>query len=488
VDEFLRRAARHRGDHPALIDADTGRTWSYRALDVLVDRIAAELDDRGIGPGERIGLVAVRRPASIAAIWATFRVGAVLVPVSPGEPEAGVVDRFDRAGVSRCLVPDGAADVPEAVRPVRIEIGATAGTADGKESVPRTGQDLDATRVVLFTSGTTGTPTGVRLTGRNLGASAAATVARLGADGSDRWLLDLPLHHAGGFSIPIRTAMLGATTVLNRSFEARLSAAAMRDYDVTGVSLVPTMLEQLLEGAGLPDGLSFALIGGAATPPALVERALEADVPIYVSYGMTETASGLATATPEELRTEPHTVGRPVTAATVTIRKESGDPVEAGETGEITVSGPIVSPGSIDGESREVGEPYTTGDLGYLSADGRLFVTGRIDDLIVTGGENVAPATVEAALGKLDGIEDAAVFGVPDDRWGERIEAAVVPAGAVDCSLETIRDRLGGRLADHERPKAVHVVDRVPRTASGTVDREALRAMIDGERSDRSRD
>jgi O-succinylbenzoic acid--CoA ligase len=223
-------------------------------------------------------------------------------------------------------------------------------------------------------------------------------------------------------------------------------------------------------------------------PPALVERALDADVPIYVSYGMTETASGVATATPAELRADPETVGRPVTAATVSIRTESGEPVAAGETGEITVSGPIVSPGPIDGEFREPGEPYGTGDLGYRSEDGRLFVTGRIDDLIVTGGENVAPATVEAALVALDDIEDAAVFGVPDEQWGERVVAAVVPAGAVDWSVEEIEDRLRGRLADHERPKAVHLVERVPRTASGTVDREALRAMIDGDGDGRSRD
>jgi O-succinylbenzoic acid--CoA ligase len=468
MDEWLRRAVERRPEHAALIEASTGRTWSYRQLAAWADEIAGALRDEGVEAGEPVGLLASRHPLTIASVWAVFRMGGVLVPVPPDAPRAELDTRLQRAGVVLQLDPAGQQRVPE----MRAVSGATP-----SRSEPTSAHSIDRTRVVLFTSGTTGEPSGVRLTGRNLGASAASTVARLGASPSDRWFLDLPLSHAGGLSIPLRTAMLGATTVLNPAFDAALSARRMAAQAVTGVSLVPTMLDRLLEGPGLPSSLRFALVGGAETPPDLVERALAAGVPIYASYGMTETASGVATATPAELRERADTVGRPVRAAEVVIVGDDGTPVGPGTPGEIAVSGPLVSPGTVDGAKRPPAEPFRTGDRGYLTPDGRLVVTGRIDDLIVTGGENVSPREVEHALLDLTGVEAAAVVGLPDETWGERVVAALCTDGR-SFDNETVRERLRPRLAAFKLPKAVHVVEALPRTASGTVDRTALRERL----------
>ena len=469
MDEWLQRAVERRPAQAALVDAATGQTWSYRELAAWADEIAGALRDEGIAGGDPVGLLASRRPQTIASVWAVFQVGGVLVPVPPDGPSAELEARLRRAGVVLRLDPaEGEQRIPE----TRAVAGATPSRREASSA-----HSIGRTQVVLFTSGTTGEASGVRLTGRNLGASAASTVARLGASPSDRWFLDLPLFHAGGLSIPLRTAMLGATTVLNPAFDAEQSARRMAAQAVTGVSLVPTMLDRLLEGPGLPSSLRFALVGGAETPPALVERALAAGVPIYASYGMTETASGIATATPAELQERADAVGRPVRAAQVTIVGDDGTPVGPDTLGEITVSGPLVSPGTVDGATRPQGAPFRTGDRGYLTAAGRLVVTGRIDDLIVTGGENVSPREVEHALVDLAGVQAAAVVGLPDETWGERVVAALCTDGR-RLDTETVRERLRPRLADHKLPKAVQVVDALPRTASGTVDRAALRERL----------
>ena len=480
MDEYLRRAARQWPEKTALIEAHTDEYLSYEELDAWANRIAAGLVRRRIETGQPVGIVAARRLETIAAIWGVLRAGGIVVPLSPDETLKERQTKCDIAGVEQCLVlgEDGVS-IPDTVD--RWEIEAVANSRDGvAETRDRGPRSIDHTRMILFTSGTTGTPSGVRLTGRNLGASAVSTIERLGARSSDRWLLDLPLYHAGGLSIPIRTALVGATTVHSRSFEAEKSAETMAEYDVTGVSLVPTMLERLLDGPGVPTSLRFALIGGAATPPELVKRALAADVPIYASYGMTETASGIATATPAELADRPETVGRPVRAAQVRIEGADGSELEPGAVGEITVTGAIVSPGTVDGESRQPGEPLRTGDRGYLTAGGQLVVTGRIDDLIVTGGENVSPNEVEAALVTLGGVREAAILGLPDDTWGERVAAAVVPVEeGEDPRPEAIRNELRERLADYKLPKTVEIVESLPRTASGTVDRTALRKVLE---------
>jgi O-succinylbenzoic acid--CoA ligase len=483
VDKYLRRWARTDPDRTALVAAQTSDTYSYGELDAWAGQIASELASRGHETGGRVALMMARQPAAIAAVWGIFRAGGVAVPLDPDEPSQNLHSRCERAQVEFCLLAPGRKEIPQEAVPagcetVQVPAGAVSGPGEGRTFDPRT-RSLDATRLVLFTSGTTGQPTGVRLTGRNLGASAASTVARLGATAADRWLLDLPISHAGGLSIPIRTAMLGAQTVLRPAFDARETARTMREFGVTGVSLVPTMLDRLLDGPGLPDTLRFVLVGGAATPPSLVQQALDAGVPLYASYGMTETASGIATATPSELAVEPETVGRPVRAASVSVLGPENRPVATGDTGEIAVSGAIVSPGTLSTGGDRPRDGLHTGDRGHLDGAGRLFVTGRIDDLIVTGGENVSPRTVEAALRAALPVGACAVLGLPDEEWGQQVAAALVPETAGETfSTEAVRAALRGRVADHELPRAVITVESLPRTASGTVDREALRAAF----------
>jgi len=309
-------------------------------------------------------------------------------------------------------------------------------------------------------------------------ASATASAFRLGVLPDDRWLVCLPTYHMGGLAPLVRTVLYGTAAVVQREFGPDETARVVADHDVTGVSLVPTMCRRLVDAGWDPDdALRFVLLGGGAADPDFVERCLDRGIPVCPTYGMTETASQIATARPETAVSHPDSVGEPLVTTTVTVLAD-GAPVAPGERGELVVSGPTVTPGYLDDAATEAAvseHGFHTGDLGYRDEDGRLWVVGRADDRIVTGGENVAAETVAAAIRDCPGVADAAVVGLPDEEWGQRVAALVV--GATDAAA--VRDHCRDELAPYEVPKTVRVVESLPRTPSGTVDREAVRRRLE---------
>ncbi|WP_157971750.1 class I adenylate-forming enzyme family protein, partial [Halorussus litoreus] len=368
---------------------------------------------------------------------------------------------------------------------------ATDGAATGP-SFPAEWSRSD-TQALLFTSGTTGDPKAVELTTGNFLASATASAFRLGVTPDDRWLLCLSMYHMGGLSVVLRSALYGTTVVLQEGFDAGAAVDAIAKYEVTGVSLVPTMLRRMLDvsdGAsddaandtGLADSLRFVLLGGAPTPDDLLARCESSGVPVHPTYGMTETTSQIATARPHEAFAHRGTVGRPLLWTDVTVVGDDGSPVEPGEIGELAVSGPTVMAGyygNPDATADAFGEyGLRTGDVGYRDEDGRLWVLNRREDRIVTGGENVHPGKVVEALREHPDVRDAAVVGLDDDEWGERIGALVVPESGASVSEKAVVDHCQGRLAGFERPRTVAFADELPRTASGTVEREAVREIL----------
>lgn len=485
-------------DRTALIDGDAGRTWTYRELDRDVSAVAAGLN---VDPETRIGTLLPTGPEFVTVAFAAARAGATLVLLPPTESVDALAAKASQARLDVLLCDDASAslaadlaDASEIERDEPIEsVYAVDGTATervaplpdpaGTPSAEPAELDPDHTQVVVFTSGTTGTPKGVTLTAANLRASAIASAFRLGVQPDDRWLVPLPQYHMGGFAPIVRSALYGTGLVTNRSFEPGTVAALVEEHLCTGISVVPTMVRSLLEwGWEPPTHLRFVLVGGAPTPPELVDRALSAGIPVHPTYGASETASQVATATPAQARQWPDTVGQPLLGTDVRIVDRDGTPVAPGETGELIVSGPTVSPGYLDPDqtanSFEKGA-FRTGDLGYRDEEGRLRITGRRSDRIVTGGETVDPTEVARALEDHDAVADAAVVGLQDEKWGERIGAALVPA--IDGSgLDTddVRDFAADRLAPHKRPRTIEIVSELPRTPSGTVDRDAVRDQL----------
>lgn len=332
-----------------------------------------------------------------------------------------------------------------------------AGMASGGVTVvgpdPETAEP-GAADLVVFTSGTTGDPKGVRLTRANLEAAAAASVEHLGHGSEDNWLLGMPLYHVGGLSIVVRQAYTGGSITMLGGFEAATFAAAMRD-GVTMVSVVPTMLRRLLEFGPFP-GLRAVLVGGGPIPDGLLEDALTMGLPVLPTYGMTETFGQVATlrpGSPIERKADP--------LPGVDIRIEAD--------GRIAICGAQVSPGYL-GEPDRADPWFLTNDLGEIGEDGSLRVLGRADSVIVTGGENVSPEQVEVAIRALDGVDEAVVFGVADPRWGQMVLCAFTGS----AKPETIRDSLRVVLPAHMIPKHVVCVAEIPRSVIGKPDRSAL--------------
>jgi o-succinylbenzoate---CoA ligase len=453
VEGWLVRAAASR-PHSTAIETPAG-SWSYEQLHLAARFAAGELRARGATVGVR---VAIALPAGLEfaqALHACLLLGAAAVPLDPRLTDG---ERERIASGCAVLVDEPLGEGPV---PASVPVGDS--------------HDLDATAVVIHTSGTTSQPRPVELTYGNVLWSALGSAVALGSDPQERWLCALPLSHVGGLSILLRSAIYATTAVVHERFEVDRVLHALREERITLVSLVATTLARLLDaGLANPPALRCALTGGGPVPAALVRRAQEAGVPVGLTYGLSESCSQVTT-TP---------------AAEIHARGADGDEGELGETSrltagpplfcthvritsdeEILVQGPTVAPGAVSPDGW-----LHTGDLGALDERGRLQVTGRKADTIISGGENVAPAEVEAVLEAYPAVLEAAVLGRSDPQWGETVTAIVLARPGEELDVEQLRAHCVDALAPYKVPKRFELTaEPLPRTRSGKLLRRELR-------------
>jgi O-succinylbenzoic acid--CoA ligase len=398
--------------------------WLRAAARARPDHEALELDGRSLTYAELDERATARA--------GTLPGGSLAVDAPPGLAFVELLHAAPRAGAAFEPWPPGAAGPLPAGEPGEL----------------RFEHDPDEVHTIIHTSGTTGAPKAVELTFGNHAAAAVASADAVGVDPDDRWLCPLPLHHVGGLNVLIRSVINRTTVVLHERFEVERVKAELESGAVTLASMVPTMLARLqAAGLGPTPGVRAIALGGGPIPAGLLDWAAEAGVPAVPVYGMTETCSQIVAGSP----------GRPL----------RGVELEIAPDGEVLVRGPMVAPGELDADGW-----LHTGDLGKLDEDGRLQVLGRVKELIVTGGENVAPLEVEQALLAHPAVVDAGVAGLPDPDWGEAVTAYVVvrePPG-------DLREWCRARLEAFKVPKAVHVVDELPRNSGGKLMRERLGA------------
>ena len=455
VEAWLARAAAQRPEHTALRTAQGSR--SYRQLHAAALAGAGELGELGACAGAPVGIALPPGLAFAEALHACLLLGAVAVPIDL-RLAARERDRIAAACALTLAEPLGTGTAAEA-RPSASARGGQI-LARGEQPLAGGGHDLDATAVVIHTSGTTSAPRPVELTYGNLLWSALGSAVALGLDPAERWLCALPLSHVGGLSILVRSAIYATSADIHESFDVDRVLDALRGQ-VTLVSLVATTLARLLD-AGLehPPALRCALTGGGPVPGALVARALACGVPVGLTYGLTETCSQVTTTPVAAIGTAQGGAGPTLFCSRVRIA----------EDGEILVQGPTVAPAAPADDGW-----LHTGDLGGLDERGALLVTGRKADTIVSGGENVAPAEVEAVLEAHPAVLEAAVIGRPDERWGEAVTAIVVQRPGETVDGDELRAHCASALAPFKVPKRFAIShEPLPRTRSGKLLRREL--------------
>jgi O-succinylbenzoic acid--CoA ligase len=411
TDHFLRQQAELAPD-ATLLESREGRL-TYAEVDRLVSERVKQLGDRA---GEQVVVRPRIEVESVIEVLAVARSGATAVVVAPGLPAA---------------------------------LAATLISSASEEDRP--------SQTILFTSGSVGTPKGVRVTASNWQAAAAGSMDRLGHGSGDRWLCPLPLHHVGGLSIIYRSLAAGGSVVLAPE-AADVTAWIGR---VQFASLVPTQLHRALaKRSDVFTNRPVVLVGGGPSEPALLDQADTAGMVVLPTYGMTETTSQAATAIPGD------TERRLFPLQGVDLRVGSDDRIE--------VKGPTVSPGYVGQPERAVGDWLATADRGRIESDGSLVVHGRLDRLIISGGEKIDPALVEEAIESHPDVAEAAVVGVPDREWGQLV--AAVYAGT--ASPEDVKTLVAEKLPAYAVPKRWLRMESLPRNDLGKIDAVALGAMF----------
>jgi acyl-CoA synthetase (AMP-forming)/AMP-acid ligase II len=486
---------------------------TYADLAQRSNRLANALAALGMGPGDRLAVLDVNTPYHLELYFAAARLDAIYVPLNfrgredellppleisrpvtllAGARYMPIVERMLPAvpSLSNLIVMDG-----EERKGWRAYEPLLASGGDEEIRFPQ--GDDSAPAALLFTAGTTGRPKGVTLTQASFTSFMLSNVEAADPDVEERTLLTVPIYHVAGLQAALASVYGGRTLVVQRQFEPREWMELVDRESVQRALLVPTMLRQVLDH---PDfnhhdlsSLRVITYGGAPMPPSLIVRAVEAlpHCQFINAFGQTETGSTIAMVPPEDhvLQGPPHlvaerrrhlsSIGKPLPDVEVRIVDEAGEPLPSGEVGEIVAKGPRLMTGYWDqkAETSQVlrdGWLYT-GDLGHQDDDGYLYLSGRAKDFIKRGGEMVSPEEVENLLHDHLGVQEAAVIGVPDETWGERVLAVVVPRPGTPVTEEELLERCHEHLARFKRPESVVFVDELPRNSLGKVLKRELR-------------
>lgn len=502
--DYLREHAEQHPQREAAVEGDL--RLGYRDLAAYVDAAAAALRTRDIGPGQILAYIGPPGVQYLISLLAAFSAGATWLGLNPkyrcdelayvighARPRAIIVasgaEERTRSELALALAKCDWATESVSAEPGAAGLLAALGKLAPAGMAPQQDVIELGAAVLVYTSGSTGKPKGACLTQSNLVENSWWLARRLGF-ASGRFLINLPVNHAGCISDTTLPALLnGDTLVFMPAFDPVLAAQLVRDERITTLGQVPTQY-QMMDAAGVLTRKFLASVrqlgwGGSAMPQRLIEH-LSGFIPdLFNSYGLTE-SSGTVTITAPGASIEQlaRSVGVPVFAGAVRIVGASGDPVGDGESGEVQISGRHVFPGYLRNEAATVlalscGGWLRTGDIGQWTADGALRLVGRMTEMYKSGGYNIYPREIEAVLESHPGVAMAAVIGVADPLWGEAGHAFVLAADTVDgTSLEALCRE---RLAAYKVPKRFEVRSELPLLPIGKIDRKRLKSLIEGE-------
>jgi fatty-acyl-CoA synthase len=490
-------AALRHGNQLGLIDERGELT--YRELDRRVNSLATAWRRDGLQAGDGVAILARNHRGFLEAFFAAAKCGARIILFNTSFSGPQVREVAEREGVDLFVFDEEFGGMVEGVDPPH---GRWISWADSNPDADDTLDALiesapdeappkpeHAPKVVILTSGTTGTPKGA---GRDVPWSLSpigGLLSKVPFRAREVTELSVPMFHALGFSQMLLGIALGSTLILHRKFDPAETIKSLQEHDARAMIVVPVMLQRMLglddsewEGKEFPN-LRIIFVSGSQLGEELAQRATERFGPvIYNLYGSTEIAFATI-ANPEDLEAAPSTVGRVVHGAVVKLLDDHGNEVEKGESGRIFVGNSIQFEGYTGGGSKdEVGGLMASGDVGHFDEKGRLFIDGRDDEMIVSGGENVFPAEVEELLVKHEGVAEAAAIGVEDEDFGQRLKAFVVKRDGAELSEDDVKAYVKDNLARYKVPREVVFIDELPRNATGKVLKREL-AEQDGDES-----
>lgn len=486
--------------HHAALDADKtaiefeGQQISYAQLDRWSDAVASCLHhDHGVTYGDRVAVLALNHPATIALLFACARLGAILVPFNWRLAGEELSFMLADAQAKLLLADANFSDVGQAI-------------AQSCKTEARALEDLDALKMqaqcepyiecgvmrdpvlIVYTSGTTGRPKGALLDQDALFYNALMSLDMHAMSSVDRVLVVLPLFHVGGLNITLTPALYaGATVLLQPRFDAQTTLQAIASFRPSLLVLVPATISALLAASGWPDAdlscLRMVTTGSSIVPVPLIAAIEARGVPVVQVYGSSETSPIAAYQRPGEGRTHPHATGRVGLHCQIRLTRGDGTTIEdVGEHGEIEVRGPNVTRGywrrPDDTEaSFRAGGWFRTGDIGCFDAEGHLYFQDRLKRMIISGGENIYSAEVERVLNEHPDVSESCVVGLPDERWGEVPAALVVCRGGVVFDEQAVRRHVAGKLARFKVPRHFAPVEQLPRNAMGKVVVDDVRVL-----------
>ncbi|NQD89387.1 o-succinylbenzoate--CoA ligase [Paenarthrobacter sp. CM16] len=506
VGTWLHRRRIKSGTATALISGE--QTLSYATLADRTDRLANALKDRGVAKGDRVAYLGENHPSFVETFFACGLVGAIFVPLNTRLAAPELQFQLQDSG-ARLLVSAEALDVvaSESVTDTVVthrlvvapehdtdgfapklpsgvehygEVMAAASATPLEETVT-----LDDAAMILYTSGTTGKPKGALLTHGNITWNCINTVVDMDLNRNDVALMISPLFHVASLDMGLLPMLLkGATVVLEAKFDAGRVLELVGRHNVTTLNGVPTTFQMLCDHPGWSTAdltsLDKLTCGGSAVPQRVLDAYEARGIGFTSCYGMTETAPGATMLPVSRSKEKAGSAGLPHFFTDVRIADPMGGMVTVGEVGEIQISGPNVikeywNRPEATMESYSDSSWFRSGDMGYRDDEGFLFVSDRIKDMIISGGENIYPAEVEAAIAELPAVGSVAVIGVEDQKWGEVPRAIVTLREGSSLTEDQLRSHLEGRLARYKIPKSVVFVEEMPRTASGKIRKMDLR-------------
>jgi O-succinylbenzoic acid--CoA ligase len=462
--------------------------FSYDQLEQQTRYFVQKLRSLGVKKGERVGILSENTPLIVSAIFALYRLEATALFLSLQLTPHDWASQLAMAHVKVIIGQDAQIsrlkEVPQTVLSF-TEVMAELETATRIESLEPRDIILSNESSIIFTSSKTGHKKGVILTIENFTASATASNTLTGLGSGDWWGVSLPLYHVGGLGIIFRTLFAGAGSNFLNGLSSRYILSELSKHNLTHLSLVPTVLDELIseseksgvESLGYLSSMKAFILAGAASSKQLLGKIVQFDLPVLSAWGMTETTAHCTCMSIEDPREKVSTVGRPFHHTSL---KLVDDGREVSDEGEILVKGPTVCKGYLDPSApapKIVNEWLYTGDLGSIDREGYLTIKGRIDDMFISGGENIHAAEIESAIKGYWKVKDVAIIPVSHPKWGHRPVMVAETKDGFQIEIEEIKEYLTDKIAKIKIPDEVHIVPELPRTAIGKINYKELKKV-----------